>query len=72
MRNFRLKAMHLYLVLVCVITSCSTDVKKSETTKRVKLLEDGHYDIIQVDGCQYISNDIYGGITHLVTCPNAH
>jgi uncharacterized membrane protein len=68
----------LYILLVCVFTSCSSgvsesaDVKEVEPPKRVKVLENGHYDIIEVDGCQYISNDFYGGVTHLETCPNAH
>ena len=79
MKTFKITLSHsLYILLVCVFASCSsgisesTYVKEVEPPKRVKVLEQGHYDIIEVDGCQYISNDFYGGVTHLETCPNAH
>jgi hypothetical protein len=51
----------------------STTIAETETPSRIKVIEGSagwtYYQIIEVDGHQYLANGNHGGFIHLESCP---
>lgn len=67
----------IYLLILFLGSSCTVLQRDYADTGRIRLKEKMVVDksirflIVEVDGCQYLSNDFYGGLIHLETCPNS-
>lgn len=63
----------LFLTLVLLYGCCDTIDKKEEPPKRIRIIETAtfisSYEIIEVDGHQYLTIANHGGIIHLESCP---
>ncbi len=50
----------------------TTKIKEEKPKTKIHLIDDGgctSYQIIEVDGHQYLCNNVKGGLVHLESCP---
>jgi hypothetical protein len=73
----------MFAMLLVLLTACSREVEKKDDflgtqsekveTTRIHVVDNGStwssFQIIEVDGHQYLCNTLKGGIVHLESCP---
>jgi len=73
----------MFAMLLALLTACTrkiekkddflgTPTEKVEKPERIKIIDTGgwtQYQIVEVDGHQYLCNAAHGGMVHLESCP---